>query len=66
MVMGLEAHDIQGEAQGMGFVQPRKEAAQGDFTTIYDCLMGRHTEDRAGLCIEVGRDKMMVDKHILQ
>lgn len=38
----------------------------GDFTAVYNYLMGRHTEDRGRLCLEVGSDRVTVNKHILQ
>jgi len=38
----------------------------GDFTVVYNHLMGRHMEDRARLYLEVDRDRMKVNQHILQ
>lgn len=62
---GPGEHGIHGDARGTGFVQPEEEAVQGNFTAVYNYLMGTHTEDKQTL-LRGGRDKMTVNRHILQ
>lgn len=50
----------------MVFVHPREEVAHEDFIAVYMYLMGRQTGDRARLLLEMGKDRMVVNKHTLQ
>ena len=66
MVIGLDHMEYRERFREWRLFSLEKRQLKGILLLSTTTLMRRHTEHRARLCLEGGRDRMMVNKYILQ